>query len=77
MREEVTESERGMPGRQEPMKDVAHCEKGRGAVCGLRADHVRMGKPSLGHARLSRASGKGTGRTETSQYAEEKKRFRE
>ena len=35
MSEEVTESERGMPGRHEPMKDVAHCEKGRGAVCGL------------------------------------------
>ena len=25
--------ERGMPGRQEPKKDVAHCEKFRGVVC--------------------------------------------
>ena len=34
MRQEVTKGERGMPGRQEPKKDVVHCEKGRGAVCG-------------------------------------------
>jgi hypothetical protein len=27
------ESERGMPGLQEPKKDVVHCEKCRVAVC--------------------------------------------
>ena len=35
-----------MPRRQEPKKDVAHCEKRRGAVCGRRAGDVRMGKPA-------------------------------
>jgi len=47
MTREVKEGERGMPGRQEPKKDVVHCEKRRGVVCGRRAGGVRMGKPVL------------------------------
>ena len=34
-----------MPGRQEPKKDVVHCEKRRGAVCRRGSGDVRMGKP--------------------------------
>jgi hypothetical protein len=34
-----------MPGRQEPKKDVVHCEKRRGAVCRHRSGDIRMGKP--------------------------------
>ena len=37
-----------MPGRQGPKKDVAHCEKRRGAVCRRRTGDVRMGKPGGG-----------------------------
>ena len=46
MTREVKEGERGMPGRQEPKKDVVHCEKRRGVVCGRRAGDIRMGKPA-------------------------------
>src|SRR5574341_750564 len=42
---QATEGERGMPGRQEPKKDVVHCEKRRGAVCRQRTGGVRMRKP--------------------------------
>ena len=76
----ATEGERGMPGCQEPKKDVAHCEKRRGAVCRRRSGGVRMGEPG----RAERSPGAehigplgGTRGTETSQYPEEKRAFRE
>jgi hypothetical protein len=37
-----------MPWRQVPKKDVEHCDKPRGAVCRLRSEDVRMGKPGAG-----------------------------
>ena len=46
MTSQAKEGERGMPGRQEPKKDVAHCEKQREAVCRRRTADVRMGKPA-------------------------------
>ena len=63
------------------MKDVVHCEKRRGAVCRHRSGDVRMGKP--GWLTASHCEGEhialaeGTWGTETSQYPEEQKRFRE
>jgi len=56
MTRQAREGERGMPGRQEPRKDVAHCEKHWGAVCRRRASDVRMGKPgraNRGHRGLN------------------------
>ena len=35
-----------MPWRSEAMKDVAACEKSRGAGNKLRSGNVRMGKPT-------------------------------
>jgi len=29
------------------MKDVEHCDKPRGAVCRLRSEDLRMGKPGV------------------------------
>ena len=37
-----------MPRHRVPMKDVAHCDKPRGAVCRLRSGDIRMGKPGAG-----------------------------
>ena len=34
-----------MPRHRVPMKDVAHCDKPREAVCRLRSGDFRMGKP--------------------------------
>ncbi len=34
----------------ELMKDAADCDKLRGAVCGLRSEDLRMGKPGTGNA---------------------------
>jgi hypothetical protein len=45
MTRQARKGERGMPGRQRPKKDVAHCEKRRGVVCRQRTGDVRMGKP--------------------------------
>jgi hypothetical protein len=70
-----------MPGRQEPRKDVYHCDKLRGAVVKLRFADFRMGKPTLGNARVAYgehiAIERGTRGTETSKYPEEKRGFRE
>ena len=66
-----------MPWRREAMKDVASCEKLRGAANKLRSGDVRMGKPGKGHALPSRAehigSWKPTRGSEPSQYPEEEK----
>ncbi len=70
-----------MPRRQRPKKDVHHCEKLRGVVVKPRSVDLRMGKPILGNARIAVgehiANERGTQGTETSQYLEEKKRFRQ
>ncbi len=70
-----------MPRRQRPKKDVYHCEKLRGVVVKLRSVDIRMGKPILGNARIAIdehiVDERGTRRTETSKYPEEKKGFRE
>ncbi len=42
-----------MPWRQETMKDVASCDKPRGAASGLRSEDFRMGQPGRGHTRSS------------------------
>jgi hypothetical protein len=69
-----------MPGLPEPKKDVVHCAKHRGAVCGLRSGDVRMGKPGWPTASHGQTESigltEGTWGTETSQYPEEEKRFR-
>ena len=66
----ATMGARGMPRRQEPRKDVADCEKPRGAVSGRRAGDVRMRQRAGGHAPAPRAESigawGGTGGTETS-----------
>ena len=66
-----------MPRRQEPKKDVASCEKLRGAASRRRAVDVRMGEPGGGNAPSpideSIVYEEGTRGTETSQYPEEKK----
>jgi hypothetical protein len=70
-----------MPRRQEPKKDVWRCEKLRGVAPKRRAVDIRMGKPGLGNARSAAgehiAGERGTRGTETSQYPEEKRVFRE
>ena len=77
MTREAKEGERGMPGRQEPKKDVVHCEKRRGVVCRRKSRRCPNGETrQVKHAsHLER--GEGTRGTETSEYPEEKKRFRE
>jgi hypothetical protein len=78
-RAKAAESSRRMPWRQGPTKDVAHCEKPRGAVCRRRTEDVRMGKPAWEtptHGDHTTVAG-GTGGTETSQYPEEKRPFPE
>ena len=66
-----------MPRRCRPKKDVASCEKPRGAASGRRTGDIRMGKPGASRVASSLAEedrlGKGTGGTETSKYPEEKK----
>jgi len=66
-----------MPWHQTPKKDVASCEKLRGAASRHRAVDIRMGKPGGGHAPSptdeSIVCEEGTRGTETSQYPEEKK----
>ena len=44
-RGQVTKGARWMPWREEAMKDVADCDKPRGAVSRLRSGDFRMGKP--------------------------------
>ena len=44
---QANKSARGMPWHQEPMKDVASCDKLRGAANKLRSGDFRMGKPTM------------------------------
>ena len=66
-----------MPWRREAMKDVASCDKPRGAASRHRSGDVRMGEPGWGnaHSSVTESIGHGTRTegTETSQYLEEKK----
>ena len=66
-----------MPWHQLPMKDVAICEKLRGAESRHRASDLRMGKPGMltaYHSQLNKIDwAEGTPGTETSKYREEKK----
>ena len=66
-----------MPRHQAPKKDVASCEKLRGAASRLRTVDIRMGKPGWSNDQSSWnefiVPQKGTRGTETSQYPEEEK----
>ena len=59
------------------MKDVASCDKPRGAANKLRSGDFRMGKPGRGHALPSQSESialwKRTGGSEPSQYPQEEK----
>src|SRR5262249_15049550 len=81
VRGQATKSERWMPWRREAMKDVASCDKPRGAASRHRSGDVRMGEPGWGNAHSSAAKfiGRGTrtGGTETSQYLEGKESNRD
>src|SRR5205809_932725 len=76
VRGQATKSERWMPWRREAMKDVASCDKPRGAASRHRSEDVRMGEPGRSNVRssLTESIGQGTrtGGTETSQYLEGK-----
>jgi hypothetical protein len=76
VRGQATKSERWMPWRREAMKDVASCDKPRGAASRHRSEDVRMGEPGRGNARSSVTEfighGTRTEGTETSQYLEGK-----
>src|SRR5687767_11601062 len=76
VRGQATKSERWMPWRREAMKDVASCDKPRGAASRHRSEDVRMGEPGWGNAQssLTEFIGQGTRTegTETSQYLEGK-----
>src|SRR5207247_8841041 len=76
VRGQATESERWMPWRREATKDVASCDKPRGAASRHRSEDVRMGGPGWGnaHSSVTESIGHGarTGGTETSQYVEGK-----
>src|SRR2546428_618296 len=76
VRGQATKSERWMPWRREAMKDVASCDKPRGAASRHRSEDVRMGEPGWGnaHSSVTESIGHGTrtGGTETSQYLEGK-----
>ena len=52
---QATKGTRGMPRHVGPMKDVADCDKPRGAASRLRSVDLRMGQPARGHARAPRA----------------------
>ena len=81
VRGQATKSERWMPWRREAMKDVASCDKPRGAASRHRSEDVRMGEPGRGNARSSVTEfighGTRTGGTETSQYLEGKESNRD
>ena len=62
---------RWMPRHESAMKDVASCEKLRGAASERRSGDVRMGKPVRGHT-LS-PEREPTQGTETSKYLQEEK----
>jgi hypothetical protein len=67
----LSKGRRWMPRRREAKKDVASCEKPRGAAKQALIRDVRMGKPDPGNAGSSK--GRLTWGSETSQYPEEKK----
>jgi hypothetical protein len=81
IRGQATKSERWMPWRREATKDVASCDKPRGAASRHRSGDVRMGEPGWGNAHSSVAKfighGTRTGGTETSQYLEGKESNRD
>ena len=60
-----------MPRHEPAMKDVASCEKPRGAASEHRSGDVRMGKPGAG--RTASPEREPTQGTETSKYLEEEK----
>src|SRR5436190_22258771 len=66
-----------MPWCQKSMKDVASCEKLRGAANKLRPEDVRMGQPTSSHVEVSAAEYIGGRKTtqgsEPSQYLQEQK----
>ena len=66
-----------MPWRREAMKDVASCDKPRGAANRLRSEDLRMGQPLARQVARSPAEyigrEKRTRGSEPSQYPEEKK----
>src|SRR5262245_22297002 len=70
-----------MPWRREATKDVASCDKPRGAASRHRSGDVRMGEPGWGnaHSSVAKSIGHGTrtGGTETSQYLEGKESNRD
>ena len=74
---QATKGARWMPWRREPMKDVASCEKPRGAASKHRSGDIRMGQPSRCNDRLLLAEYigqvEGTRGTETSKYPQEEK----
>src|SRR5437660_1016275 len=80
VRGQATKSERWMPWRREAMKDVASCDKPRGAASRHRSGDFRMGEPGWGNAHSSVVKfivhGTRTGGTETSQYLEGKENNR-
>src|SRR5206468_2718768 len=81
VRGQATKSERWMPWRREAMKDVASCDKPRGAASRHRSEDVRMGEPGRSNVRssLTEFIGQGTRTegTETSQYLEGKESNRD
>ena len=66
-----------MPRHHTPKKDVASCEKPRGAASRQRTVDIRMGKPGGSNVPSpmseSIAHEEGTRGTETSKYPQEKK----
>ena len=60
-----------MPRHVSAMKDVASCDKPRGAASKRRSGDVRMGKPTGSHIPVPEREP--TQGTETSKYLEEKK----
>src|SRR5438034_10444043 len=70
-----------MPWRREATKDVASCDKPRGAASRHRSGDVRMGEPGWGnaHSSVTESIGHGTRSvwTETSQYLEGKESNRD
>ena len=68
---QVTKCAGWMPWHEPAMKDVASCDKPRGAASERRSGDVRMGKPGGGHTPSPEREP--TQGTETSNYLVEKK----
>ncbi len=75
--DQATKSTGWMPWHHTPKKDVASCEKLRGAASRHRSVDIRMGEPgrcnALSPMNESIVHEEGTRGTETSKYPEEKK----